>query len=123
PEVVIFDFVNVDSGEIAVAAGGDIEAEAIFGFGFEEFAEVIVDEVFDVGTAAELVFGVELAELFLDLVVFKVGGGCHSRSGSVRWRTIRRWKRRRGGGCTCRLAGRFARGRSGRGSRRGIDRG
>ena len=69
PEIVVLDFVNVDGGEIAVATGGDVETEAVLGFGFEEFAEVVIDEALDIGATTELVFGIELAELFLDVVV------------------------------------------------------
>ena len=31
PEVVLFDFVNVDDGEIALTGGGNIKAQAVLG--------------------------------------------------------------------------------------------
>src|SRR5437879_5517768 len=75
PEVRGFELVNVDDGEVALATGGDIEAEAVLGFGIEEFGEVDAEEAGDGVFAIDLAFGAELAELLDDLVVFEVEAG------------------------------------------------
>jgi hypothetical protein len=72
PKVRTFEFVNVDDGEVALAGGGNIEAEAPLAFGLEEFEKTFVDEIGDLLAAIVLVGGVELAELFEDLVLFEM---------------------------------------------------
>jgi hypothetical protein len=72
PKLGTLHFVNVDHGQIALAAGGDIEPETPFGFGLKGFEETFVDKLGDFVLAAVLRGGVELAELFEDLIVFEV---------------------------------------------------
>ena len=92
PELGAGGFVDVDGSEIALAAGGDIEAEAVAtgivngpvlggedlsfegqrGFVFEESLESLKNEFGDFVFTGGLVEGVEFAELGLDLFVLEV---------------------------------------------------
>jgi hypothetical protein len=78
PKFGAFDLVEVEDGEVALAGGGDVEAENVFNFGYsildwiererEFFAEEIVDFVF----AFVLARGVEFAEELEELRGFEV---------------------------------------------------
>jgi hypothetical protein len=75
PEFGAFDFINVDNGEIARAAGGDIETEPIFAFGGENSFESIAEKVLDSCFTTEGRDRRELAELLEDLLVFEMETG------------------------------------------------
>jgi len=72
PEVGILQFVNVNGGEIASAAGGDIEAEAILGAFDEDGGEALVEKVLDSFFAGTVAGRAEVAELIGDFVLFEV---------------------------------------------------
>lgn len=72
PEVGTLEFVNVDGGEIAVAAGGDIEAEAIGGPPDEETGEAVVKEVLDFVFARAIAGRAKVAKLSDDFVLFEM---------------------------------------------------
>jgi len=89
PEVVGAGFVNIDDGEVALAGSCDVKAEAelggaewwsggvmewrgIRGRGRKEFQEVFAEVIFDLGLAALLGGGIEVAEEFGDVVRFEV---------------------------------------------------
>jgi hypothetical protein len=57
-KVIAFDLVDVNGCEVALAAGGDIETEAVFGWGGENFAKRLlkigVNSVFSVGLGSRI---------------------------------------------------------------------
>ena len=79
PKLVAFGFVNIDDGEIALTAGGNIKAKTIGASGREDFIERTPEERFDLGFAGILASGAEIAELLPDLFGFEV----HARDGVV----------------------------------------
>src|SRR5882672_275322 len=72
PKLIAFGFVDVDGGQIALAAGGDIEPEAIGAWGGEDFVKGVEEETPDLILAAGGVGGGELAELFDNLGMFEM---------------------------------------------------
>jgi len=71
-EVRAFDAVDVNGGEIAAAGGGDVESEAMRLIGGEQILEGLLEEIFNLVFASDLVFGPELAEEIDDLIFFEV---------------------------------------------------
>jgi len=72
PKVFALDLVNINDGEVALAAGGDIEAHAIGGFSLEQFEKAFVDEIGDLVTTVDLIVRAESAELLYDLAVLEM---------------------------------------------------
>ena len=75
PEVGVFEFVDVDGGEVAVTAGGDIEAQAILGVFGEERGEAVVEEVLDFVFTRAVAGGAEIIEQIDDFVLLEVDAG------------------------------------------------
>jgi len=72
PEVVAFDFINIEDGKIALATGSDIEAHAIRAFGGQDFVEGAAQESVDVILAPVFVIGIESSEALNDFAGFEV---------------------------------------------------
>src|SRR5258706_11152820 len=72
PELGPFEFVNVESCEVTLAGGGDIEPETMFATRLKELREFVAEELFDFGFASLGPVWAELAELLADLVGFEV---------------------------------------------------
>src|SRR5439155_14696762 len=72
PQFFAITLVDIDDGEIALAAGGNVEAKTELALGLKQFEETFVNEISDFLFAIALAGRTELTELFDDLTVLEV---------------------------------------------------
>src|SRR5438445_1686941 len=72
PQLVALSFVDINDGEVALSAGGNIEAETEGALGLKEFKKAFASEIDDFLLPIALVTGTKLAELVDDLAVFEM---------------------------------------------------
>ena len=72
PEIGAFEFVNIERGEITLAGGGNIEAEAMLGARLKQLREFVAEELFDFAFAEFGLVRAEFAELLTDLISFEM---------------------------------------------------
>jgi len=74
-KTVALNLVDVNGGEVALATGGNIKAQAILATGGQDAVEGLKEEPSNLLFAVPGLRGVELAEILQDLSVFEVNPG------------------------------------------------